>query len=145
VFGHSFSPSDLAAHLQGELSDERFGQFCEEDTILVAEVDDRPIAFIQFGRAKVGTHESASREDFELRRVYALRQFQGGQIGSRLIERALSDMAAAPGIFLDVWEANVAAQRLYARYGFETVGRRAFRTASGVVTGFDLIMMRRAK
>jgi ribosomal protein S18 acetylase RimI-like enzyme len=147
AFGHSFAASDLAAHLASELSDACFERYLDDDTILVAEQGDRLIGFIQFGRAKAGMHESASPDDFVLRRVYVLDAFQGQGIGSRLIDLARSEpeMSGAPGIFLDVWEENVAAQSLYRRYGFETVGRRAFKVASGTTTGSDLIMVRRAR
>ena len=47
-------------------------------------------------------------------------------------------------IVLDVWEHNPAAQRFYARYGFEVVGARAFVVASGAETSRDLIMVRRS-
>src|SRR3979411_3265779 len=72
AFGHTFADSDLAAQLTSELSDARFERHLDVDTFLVAESGTRLIGFIQFGRAKAGTHESASPDDFELRRVYVL-------------------------------------------------------------------------
>jgi ribosomal protein S18 acetylase RimI-like enzyme len=145
AFGHTFAGSDLAAQITSELSDTRFERHLDVDIFLVAESGTRLIGFIQFGRAKAGTHESALPDDFELRRVYVLDEFQGRGIGSRLIDCALSEMAEAPKIFLDVWEDNFAAQRLYARYGFSEIGRRPFKVASGAVTGSDLIMVKRAR
>jgi diamine N-acetyltransferase len=144
AFGHPFAGSDLAAHLASELSEARFEHYLDVDTFLVAESCTRLIGFIQFGRAKAGAHESAGSKDFELRRVYVLDEFQSLGIGSRLIDLALSEMAGAPKIFLDVWEDNFAAQRLYKRYGFAEIGRRPFKVASGAVTGSDLIMVKRA-
>lgn len=52
-------------------------------------------------------------------------------------------MKTAERIALDVWEHNLGARRLYERYGFEVVGKRAFEVKSGAETSFDLIMIRR--
>lgn len=48
-------------------------------------------------------------------------------IGSRLVERALheAELAGAVRIFLEVRESNRAAERFYARHGFQVAGRRS--------------------
>ena len=89
AFGHSLNPSDLAAHLENNLSESCFEEFLEEDSILVAEHEGRLIGFIQIGVAWPETDDDDfSPEDAELRRVYVLAEFQGQGIGRGLIEAA---------------------------------------------------------
>ena len=148
AFGHSLNPPDLAAHLENNLSESCFEEFLDEDTILVAEHDNRLIGFIQIGVAWPETDDDDfSPEDAELRRIYVLAEFQGHGIGRQLIDAAFQEprFAAARDIYLDVWEDNQRAQRLYESYGFRTIGKRAFQVESGAKTGFDLIMIRRAR
>lgn len=51
---------------------------------------------------------------------------RGGGIGRALVERALAALAdcGAATVFLEVRESNAVARRLYARLGFQEVGRR---------------------
>jgi ribosomal protein S18 acetylase RimI-like enzyme len=148
AFGHSLSPADLAAHLDNNLSEACFEEFLEEDTILVAEHEGRLIGFIQIGVVwPESDDDDFSPEDAELRRVYVLGEFQGQGIGRKLIDAAFAEprFAAARDIYLDVWEDNPRAQKLYESYGFRAIGKRAFEVKSGAATGFDLIMIRRAR
>ena len=147
AFGHSLNPSDLAAHLDNNLSDVCFEEFLEEDTILVAQHDGQLIGFIQIGVVWPETDDDDfSSEDAELRRVYVLAEFQGRGIGRQLIDAAFREarFATARDIYLDVWEDNRRAQKLYESYGFRAIGKRAFIVESGAKTGFDIIMIRRA-
>lgn len=60
-------------------------------------------------------------------------------------DAALADksMASADAIYLDVWDRNDGARRLYERFGFEVIGGHNFITATGVVMGQDLLMVLR--
>lgn len=148
AFGHSLNPTDLAAHLDNNLSEKCFEEFLEEDTILVAEHESRLIGFIQIGVIWPETDDDDfSPEDAELRRVYVLAEFQVQGIGRKLIDAAFKEprFASARDIYLDVWEDNRRAQKLYESYGFRAIGKRAFQLESGAKTGFDLIMIRRAR
>jgi diamine N-acetyltransferase len=79
-----------------------------------------------------------------LRRLYVLSAFQNQGLGSKLLQAALEHPALknAEHIYLDVWEHNHGAQRLYKRHGFAVIGQRKFMVASGAETSFDLIMVR---
>jgi ribosomal protein S18 acetylase RimI-like enzyme len=148
AFGHSLNPTDLAAHLENNLSESCFEEFLDEDTILVAEREGRLIGFIQIGVVwSESDDDDFSPEDAELRRVYVLAEFQGQGIGRKLIDAAFAEprFAAARDIYLDVWEDNPRAQKLYESYGFRAIGKRPFEVKSGTKTGFDLIMIRRAR
>ena len=144
AFGHSFTPSDLAAHLEAELSAERMAAILFQDTVLVAVVDGQLVGFLQCGKNSV-LHDGSTVPEQEVRRLYVDAAFQNRGIGARLMAAALSlpDLQAAVAIVLDVWEHNPAAQRFYARHGFVVVGEREFVVASGAETSRDLVMVRR--
>jgi len=141
AFGASMSADDLAAHLDRNLSDACVRGYLVEDVVLVAVQSGALVGFAQLGAAR-GPRTDVVRE---LRRLYVRTDLIGRGIGSRLLEAALAHpvSAQADAIELDVWERNVAAQRLYARYGFGIVGSRIFEVASGAATGLDLVMRRR--
>ena len=136
-FGHTFSADDLSAHLRAKLSPDRFARYIDEDIILVAEVDETLVGYIQFGDSDAGQ---------ELRRLYVASPFQNQKHGSRLMEAALRHprLANAAFITLDVWEHNQGARRFYERYGFEVIGTRAFTVESGAATDLDFVMARRS-
>ena len=148
AFGHSQSPSDLAAHLAGNLSDARVLAFLDEDTVLVAESDAGLVGYIQCGALRPDFFDvEIAPGDCELRRVFVLAAHQGRGIGAQLIDAALAlpAMRAAPHVYLDVWDENRGAQKLYERYGFVAIGNRAFAVASGAETSFDVIMVRKRR
>ncbi len=140
-FGDSFSAEDLRSHISRELSPRAFARILEEDVVLVAALPARLVGYVQFGGAAAGAQP---RTDAELRRLYVHPESQRQGIGSLLMEAALAHpiLASARLISLDVWVQNAGAQRFYRRYGFEEVGTRAFRVASGSETTPDLIMVR---
>ncbi|BDI33032.1 N-acetyltransferase [Capsulimonas corticalis] len=142
AFGHSLSPEDLAEHLRKHLSPNSFQLIFAEDTVLLAEVDNRLIGYAQFGASTLSRNHPT---DQDLRRLYVHPEYQNEGYGSALMEATLChpQMKAAASIFLDVWEHNPAAQRFYRRHGFEVIGEHAFEVESGAPTSRDLIMARR--
>jgi ribosomal protein S18 acetylase RimI-like enzyme len=144
AFGHSFSAPDLAAHLAQHLADGYFGHASREDVFLLAEAEGRLIGFAQFGPRRIAV-PAPSPDDEELRRIYVLAEFQNRGIGRQLMESALDHprLKAAGNIYLDVWEKNRGARRLYERYGFKVIGAHDLATASGTASDQDLIMVRR--
>jgi ribosomal protein S18 acetylase RimI-like enzyme len=146
AFDHSFTPSDLAAHLEKNLSPNNFERMLERDAVLVAEEIGRLIGYVQFGPADPATLP-AQGGDQELRRLYVHADFQNQGVGTRLMNAAVAhpQLRDAERIFLDVWEHNPNAQRFYARFGFEVIGDRSFVVESGAQTSKDLIMVRVAR
>jgi len=144
AFGHSFSRSDLTAHLQNQLSTEYFRQASDADVILVADLDGSLIGYVQFGSVRIA-RVAASAEDQELRRLYVKAGFRGGGIGRRLLESALAHprLAGAADIYLDVWERNDGARRFYEQFGFKVIGAHPLGVASGMASDLDLVMLRR--
>ena len=114
-----------------------------EDVFLLAEAAGRLIGFVQFGPLRIAI-AAASHGDQELRRIYVLAEFQNRGIGRRLMDAALDHpRLKAADIYLDVWEQNHIARRLYESYGFTVIGAHSFVTASGVAPDQDLIMVLR--
>lgn len=143
AFGHTFSAPDLALHLAQNFSESDFAQALDENVILLAEEDTRLIGYVQFGAVSIAV-EAATQRDRELQRVYVLADFQRRGIGRLLIEAAQAHpgLAEAENIYLDVWDKNFGAQRLYKSYGFEVIGKNPFVVDSQVL-GYDLVMMRK--
>src|SRR5438105_3639805 len=65
AFGHTFSDADLAAHVKAHLLPSHFSQILDEDLVLVAEVGDLLVGYLQVGPADPSASES---HDQELRR-----------------------------------------------------------------------------
>ncbi|WP_017672537.1 GNAT family N-acetyltransferase [Blastomonas sp. AAP53] len=76
----------------------------------------------------------------ELKRIYALSGWQGAGLGQRLMEAVIDEARArgAPSLYLCVYTINVAAQRFYARFGFEQVGQQQFMTGNVPFTDWIL-------
>jgi ribosomal protein S18 acetylase RimI-like enzyme len=145
AFGHTFTPDDLAAHLEANMSDACVRGWLDEDTVLLAMAGGRLVGFAHAGPAYPGAFDGlAGPADAALWRLYVTAEFQGSGIGERLLQAALAapGLASAPNVYLDVWEENLGAQRLYARHGFRLAGRYLVETKSGVGAGYDLIMVR---
>ena len=96
AFGHSFSPSDLAAHLESNLAEGYFRHALAEDVFLLAETEGRLIGFVQFGPLRIAV-PAPSPQDQELRRIYVEAGFQNQGIGRRLLEGCPGSPSAQGG------------------------------------------------
>ncbi len=146
AFGDSFEAADLAAHLEANLTAPHIEAFIRDDVVLVAEVAQRMVGFVHFGNVDMDI-ERAANDDRQLYRLYVQRDFQNSGIGSTLLEAALDHplLNSAKAIYLEVWEHNLGAQRLYKRYGFEIVDQRRYILPSGEEADLDYIMVRRTE
>ena len=144
AFGHSFSTQDLATQLETKFSESYFAQTLGRDTILLAEENGHLVGYGQFGTVSIAV-AAATTQDGELQRLYVHPNSQRQGIGRALIEAALAHprLAGAETIYLDVWDQNPGAQRLYESFGFKVVGKNPFVIDSRAV-GYDLLMARRA-
>jgi ribosomal protein S18 acetylase RimI-like enzyme len=143
AFGHTFSASDLALHLAQNFSEAYFARNLDEDIVLLAEEKGRLAGYVKFGAVSISV-QSATSQDRELQRLYVQADFQRRGIGRSLMEAALThpELAGAENIYLDVWDENTVAQKLYKSYGFEVIGKNPFIVDSRVL-GYDLVMVRR--
>jgi ribosomal protein S18 acetylase RimI-like enzyme len=141
AFGGSVSPDDEAVELEKTRSETYFIGTLKEKTILVAERSDTLVGYVQFGDVDIPELE-VRPGDRELHRIYVETELQGRGVGRRLMNAALEHprLADASRIFLQVWERNERAIRLYEGLGFKTVGTTTFTIGSGEVAE-DLIML----
>ena len=140
AFGDSVSKEDLAAELEQKRSSAYFEGALHADTILVAESNGELIGYVQFGDVDAAAPERRP-DDQILHRLYVATEQQGRGVGRRLMEAALRHprLATAGRVYLQVWEVNDRAIRLYESLGFRTVGKTTFTIGAGHVTE-DLVM-----
>lgn len=143
AFGHTLSESDLVAHLKKNLSEEYFRRVINDDTILLAKDAGTITGFAQFGTVTLPV--DANDQDQQLHRLYVHPEFQNKGIGTALMEAALDHprLKEAETVYLDVWEHNHGARKLYERYGFKVIGQYNFEVESDAETTLELIMARR--
>lgn len=146
AFGDSMEAAELAAHLATNLSAARIATWIQHDVVLLADVADQLVGFVHMSdiNISVATPTSISKQ---LRRLYVHRDFQKKGIGSSLMDAALAHplLAGVASIYLDVWEKNVGAQRLYTRYGFKQIDQRRLVLPSGAEGDVDFIMVRQTQ
>lgn len=134
AFGYSFTPEELQRRIKETRSEAYFTNAIMRDVIFVAEEYGQLIGYAECG--PVGLPVKTQEGDRELSRLFVLKEHQGKGVGTSLLNTLLAhpSMQNAPCIWLDVWEKNDGAIRLYKSYGFEDTGK--------VIDG-DIIMVRR--
>jgi aminoglycoside 6'-N-acetyltransferase len=102
--------------------------------LLIAEIDGRPIGFIQIiDPAREETHywgdaeENLRAIDIWIGEAADLGKGYGTQMMQLALERCFSDLAVT-AVLIDPLFSNLAARRFYERIGFRPVGRRTFGT-----------------
>lgn len=127
TFGHLYRPEDLAAFLAGhtegawraELSDPAYA-------VRVAEAEGDLVAYAKLGPPSLPVEPQGPA--IELRQFYVLHAHHGGGLARDLMGWVLATARArgAAELYLSVFVDNHRAQRFYARYGFERIGRYEF-------------------
>jgi len=94
--------------------------------IWIARHAGRAIGYAHAGPCEL-SHAGVTPACGELKRIYVRGDAQGSGTGSALLKAALAWLTA-PGrtLWIGVFSENAAAQRLYARHGFERVGEYDF-------------------
>jgi ribosomal protein S18 acetylase RimI-like enzyme len=95
-----------------------------EVAIWLAERGRRPIGFAQASSPPDIPHADVRPQDGEIKRLYLLAEAQGSGLGAELLKCAvdwLEGRGRSP-VWLSVWGHGHAAQRFYARHGFEPAG-----------------------
>ncbi|WP_425995895.1 GNAT family N-acetyltransferase [Caulobacter sp. DWR1-3-2b1] len=87
-------------------------------------------------------HDDVKPGDGELKRVYVLKERQGGGRGSMLLKAALEwlEKDGPRPLWIGVWSENFGAQRLYERMGFTKVGEYFFPV--GEINDLEFILRR---
>ena len=141
AFGYSVSPDEEAVELEVKRSEPYFDKALRESTILVADAEGTLLGYVQFG--DVGIEGVDARPaDQEVHRIYVETELHGRGIGRSLMTAALQHprLMDATRIFLQVWEKNEPAIRLYESLGFQTIGTTTFTIGSAEVAE-DLVMV----
>ncbi len=129
TFGDLYSETDLNSFL-----DDTFGptgmpaEFADPAYhFRVAETDGKLVAYCKVGPPYLPSPDDG-RTKIELRQLYVLAPWQGSGIAAALMDWALG--LARTGdyddMYLSVYSDNHRAQKFYARYGFEEVGKMIF-------------------
>lgn len=142
TFGHTMSAADLEVQLRTKRSEDYFKNVIGEDTVLVAVRDGAIVGYVQLSDLSFAV-DGAAAGDQELFALYVRGAEQGKGIGRALLTAAFEQprFRCASKVYLDVWEENERALRLYRAWGFRIVGRRDF-VLDGRVLGSDLVMTR---
>ncbi|MGE5566002.1 MAG: N-acetyltransferase family protein [Parcubacteria group bacterium] len=129
TFGHLYPAEDLAHFLDQAHGLRRIEQILAHPrkASWIVEADGKVVGYALAGPCDL-PHPDVRPEDGELKRLYLLKDYQGGGTGSRLLADALGWLEAqgCPRIWIGVWSENFGAQRLYARAGFKKVGEYEF-------------------
>lgn len=139
AFGTGFTPDELAHYLDKKLIAPRWVEYLARDRVLLAQVDGTSVGYIQFG-------PEDRREGVDIRRLYIDMAYQGRGIGTALLERVLGlpEVSGAPAVYIDTWQENAGARRLYERLGFRHEGElKPFRLSTGEIDGYDIVLVRR--
>jgi ribosomal protein S18 acetylase RimI-like enzyme len=143
TFGHLYPPEDLAAFLAEAHSPERARADLANPAkaAWLVEADGAAVGYALAGPCKL-PHAEVTAACGELDRIYLLAGAQGGGLGSRLLAETLAwlEQDGPRRLWIGVWSENHAAQRLYARHGFEVVG--AYEFIVGQTRDHELIMRR---
>jgi ribosomal protein S18 acetylase RimI-like enzyme len=143
TFGHLYTPENLAAFLANH-SQENWRTELEDKRYAVRIAEQEGVAV---GFAKVGPPSLPASLPFpvegpvaELKQFYVLKPWQGTGVARALMDWVLGEARrrGAAELYLSVFIDNHRAQRFYARYGFESVGRYAFMV--GTHSDEDIIM-----
>jgi len=143
TFGHLYPPSDLAIFLERAHGLKRIRQILAHPhkASWIVEADGKVVGYALAGPCDL-PHPDVRPEDGELKRLYLLKAYQGGGLGTRLRDEALGWLEAqgCPRLWIGVWSENHGAQRLYERAGFKKVGEYEFPV--GRVRDREFIMVR---
>lgn len=131
TFGHLYTPENLAAFLTNHSVDNWRGELENPDySVRLAFAGESPAAFAKVGPPSLPFEVKGPTA--ELRQFYVLGPWQGAGVAQTLMDWVIEEARrrGAEALYLSVFVDNVRAQRFYARYGFEDVGRYAFMVGS---------------
>ncbi|MFO1240301.1 MAG: GNAT family N-acetyltransferase [Sphingomonadaceae bacterium] len=130
AFGHLYSSENLNRFLEQTYSLSNIeSELANPDRLFrIAERAGRMVGYCKLGFDATLDHDSKGRRVMELKQLYMLGDETGSGIGAELMTWALGEAHAREfdDIILSVWSENHAAQRFYARYGFEKIGDTIF-------------------
>ncbi|MHB8529665.1 MAG: GNAT family N-acetyltransferase, partial [Caulobacteraceae bacterium] len=128
AFGHLYPAPDLSFYLQAAYGVEKTRRELGEAALAawIVEADGAAVGHALAGPCAL-PHPAVTPACGELKRLYVLAPWRGGT-GSALLAETLAwlEREGPRSLWIGVWSQNHAAQRLYARMGFEKVGEYEF-------------------
>lgn len=145
TFGHLYPPEDLAAFLADAYAVDKQRTILAHPDYAVWLLEHDGLAV---GHAAAGPcglpHADVAPGDGEIKRLYLLREHQGGGTGTRMMDAILAWLlqGGPRTVWVGAWSENLGAQRFYARHGFEKVGEYIFPV--GAINDLEFILRRPA-
>ena len=136
---------DLMSHCLKQHAVEKYAAWLQDPatSVWLAEVDPggAPVGYLVLTTPDLPLPDLGPG-DTEIKRVYLLHRFQGEGLGTRLMDAAHRQAAAAGKrrLLLGVYSQNASAVAFYERLGYRKIGRRSFTVGS--LTCEDFIMSR---
>ncbi|MEH0198124.1 GNAT family N-acetyltransferase [Caulobacter sp. CCNWLY153] len=143
TFAHLYPPKDLATFLAYAYGLERTCRDLAdpEKASWILEHDGQAIGYALAGPCDL-PHPDVEPGHGELKRIYVLKEHQGGGRGSLLLNTALEwlEQDGPRPLWIGVWSENFGAQRLYGRMGFAKAGEYFFPV--GEIQDLEFILRR---
>lgn len=141
AFLHRNNPGDMEAYAAAAFTNQKFeDELSNPDSRFYFALIDNTIAgYLKLNYNNAQT-ELQDPNSLEVERIYILQQYQGQQIGKKLIDFAI-DIAISQKliyVWLGVWEHNDKAIRFYKNKGFKQFGSHPFMLGSDEQT--DILM-----
>ncbi|MEO6169593.1 MAG: GNAT family N-acetyltransferase [Lysobacter sp.] len=145
TFGHLYPAEDLQAFLDESYTVDRQRTILAHPgyAVWLVEVAGEAVGHAAAGPCRL-PHPEVRPGDGEIKRLYLLQHLQNGGWGGRLFDTVVAWLLreGPRTLWLGVWSQNLAAQRFYARHGFEHAGEYEFPV--GRVRDHEFILRRRA-
>ncbi|MBJ7413837.1 MAG: GNAT family N-acetyltransferase [Phenylobacterium sp.] len=146
TFAHLYDPADLSAFLAEAYDVPRTRRDLADPAKAswLVEAGGQAIGYASVGPCGL-PHPEVTPACGELKRIYFLKDRQGGGLGKALFATAI-DWLQADGpraVWIGVWSENFGAQRFYERHGFTKVGEYGF--AVGKTVDREFILRRPAE
>jgi len=145
TFAHLYDPADLRDFLAEAYSVARTAQDLADPAKAqwLVERDGRAIGYALAGPCGL-PHAQVTPACGELKRIYFLKDAQGGGLGAKLFGEVMAWLQAdgPRDVWIGVWSENFGAQRFYERHGFAKVGEYGFQV--GKTTDREFILRRPA-
>ncbi|QQN75057.1 GNAT family N-acetyltransferase [Croceicoccus sp. YJ47] len=125
AFGHVYDPADLAAFLQQVYARDAVAEEIADPAMIhrLAFAGDEMVGYCKLIEGECYPGQSDAQRPITLGQIYTAPDRTGQGIGRVLAEWAIAEARSrgCDAIQLSVWSENEAAQRFYARHGFQKI------------------------
>jgi ribosomal protein S18 acetylase RimI-like enzyme len=129
TFAKDNTPEDMAMYLKKSFSPEiQLLELSQPEVVfLIAESEGAPIGYASLTLGSNNGSLTGTRP-LEIRRIYAVRQYQGKGVGKELMKSAIREarQRGCDCVWLGVWQKNQRAIEFYEKWGFREVGTQVF-------------------